>query len=195
MHWLSLVTLVLLLVFAVAGWRAGLIRRVLEFVGVVASVLLASRFGHLVAEQLEDSIGLSDRLAGPVGWLLLFATLLVLTRLAAWALSKALRVSVLGWLDKAGGTLLGLLIGTLVASVLLMLATRLPVEDDLAERIESEPVTRIVHGAAPALYGLVVRDGKDDLERLWERAKDGLRESDAAADAVRDAVADRLDGD
>ncbi len=195
MSWLSLLTLALLLVFAVAGWRAGLIRRVLEFVGLVAAVLLASHYGHLVASQLEESTGLADRLAGPLGWLLLFAALLVLTRLAAWALSKALRVSVLGWLDKSGGALLGLLIGALVASVLLMLATKLPVDGDLAERIESEPLTRIVHGAAPALYGLVVRDGKDDIERLWQRAKDGLRESDAAADAVKDAVREQLDGD
>lgn len=195
MHWLSLATLALLLVFAVFGWRAGLIRRILEFVGMVASVLLASRYGHMVSGQLKESTGLEDRLAGPLGWVLLFAALLVLTKLAAWGLSKALCVSVLGALDKVGGALLGLLIGVLVCSVLLMLAARLPVDGDLAERIERDSVTRTVHGAAPFLYGLVFRDGGVDLDRLWDRAKDRLRESDAATGAVREAVSDKLGGD
>ena len=195
MPWLSAAVLVLLLVSAVLGWRAGLIRRVLEFVGLVAAMLLASRFGYLVAEQLASSTGLSDRLAGPLGWLLLFAALLVLARVAAWGIAKALHVSVLGWVDRTGGALLGLLIGTLVGSVLLMLAARLPVEGDLAEQIESQPLPRYVHAAAPTLYGLVVRDGKIDIDRLWQRAKDEIRDSGAAADAVRDAVSERLDGD
>ena len=198
MHWLTIATLILLFVFAVAGWRAGLIRRVLELVGMVASVLLASHYGHLVAEQLQDSTDLDDRLAGPLGWFLLFAVLLLLTRLLAWALSKALRVSILGWLDRWGGGLLGLLIGLLVGSVLLMLVGRLPVDGDLADQIEHDSVTRFVHGAAPALYGFVVRDKGDEIERLWDRARDtvgDLPDPGLSAESVRDAVKDRLGDD
>lgn len=198
MHWLTIATLILLFAFAVAGWRAGLIRRVLEFVGMVASVLLASHFGHLVAEQVQDSTGLSERLAGPVGWLLLFAVLILLTRLMAWGLAKILQVSIIGWLDHWGGAGLGVLIGLLVGSVLLMLVCRLPVEGNLAEQVEHDPVTRLVHGAAPALYNLVVRDKGEDIERLWDRAKETVGDlsiPDQALEGVRDAVGDRLGGD
>jgi len=197
-HWLTIATLALLFAFAVAGWRAGLIRRVLEFVGMVASVLLASHFGHLVAEQVQDSTGLSDRLAGPLGWLLLFVVLILLTRLMAWGLAKILHVSIIGWLDHWGGAGLGLLIGLLVGSVLLMLVCRLPVEGDLAEQVEHDPVTRLVHGAAPALYNLVVRDKGDDIERLWDRAKDtigDLPNPGRAVEGVREAVNERLGDD
>ena len=196
MHWLTIATLALLFVFAVAGWRAGLIRRVLEFVGMVASVLLASRYGFLAADWLQDATGLTDRLAGPVGWILVFAALLVVTRLLAWSLAKALRVSVLGWVDRWGGALLGVGIGVLVCSVLLMLVCRIPGDGRLAEQVRDDPVTRVVHGAAPALYALVVRGDNDDLERLWQRAREGLEDlpdAGEAVDAVRESVGDRLD--
>jgi len=196
MHWLTIATLALLLVFAIAGWRAGLIRRVLEFVGMVASVLLASRFGFLAADWLQDLTGLEDRLARPLGWLLVFIVLLIGTRVLAWLLAKALRVSVLGWVDRWGGALLGVLIGVLVCSVLLMLVCRVTGDDDLAEQVRSDPVTRVVHSAAPALYALVARGDHEDLERLWQRAREGIDElpdPGEAASSLRDAVGDRLD--
>ncbi len=196
MHWLTIATLALLLVFAIAGWRAGLIRRVLEFVGMVASVLLASRFGFLAADWLQDLTGLEDRLARPLGWLLVFIVLLIVTRVLAWLLAKALRVSVLGWVDRWGGALLGVLIGVLVCSVLLMLVCRVTGDDDLAEQVRSDPVTRVVHSAAPALYALVARGDHEDLERLWQRAREGIDElpdPGEAASSLRDAVGDRLD--
>jgi len=196
---LTIATLILLFAFAVAGWRAGLIRRVLEFVGMVVSILLASHYGHLVAEQLQDSTGgLSDRLVGPLAWLILFVVLILLTRLMAWGLAKTMQVSILGWLDHWGGAGLGLLIGLLVGSVLLMLVCRLPVEGDLAEQVERDPVTRLVHGAAPALYNLVVHNKGDDIERLWDRAKDSVGDlpiPDKAVEGVRDAVSERLGDD
>ncbi|MBU0743016.1 CvpA family protein [bacterium] len=198
MHWLTIATLALLLVFAVAGWRAGLIRRVLEFVGMVASVLLASRYCFLAADWLQDTAGLEDRWARPLGWLLVFAALLLVAKLAAWSLAKALRVSVLGWVDRWGGALLGMLIGVLVCSVLLMLACRITGDDDLAKQVRSDPVTRIVHGAAPTLYAFVVRGDHEDLERLWQRARDGFEElpdPGEAASSLREAVSDRLDED
>ena len=198
MHWLTIVTLALLFVFALLGWRAGLIRRVLELVGMVASVVLASHYGHLLAEPLQDITGLSERLAGPLGLIVLLVVLILVTRLLAWGLSKALRVSILGWVDRWGGGLLGLTIGLLVCSVLLMLVCRLPVEGDLAEQVERDPVTRFVHGAAPALYTFVVQDNGEQIERLWNRAKDSvgdLPDPGQAVDGVRDAVGEHLGND
>ncbi|MBC8423516.1 CvpA family protein [bacterium] len=196
MHWLTIATLALLFVFAIAGWRAGLIRRVLEFVGMLASVLLASRFGFVAAEWLQETTGLDDRYAGPVGWLLVFAVLLVVTKLLAWALAKALRVSILGWVDRWGGALLGMLMGVLVCSVLLMLVCRVSGDGDLADQVRKDPVIRLVHGAAPALYALVANGENDDLERLWQRTREGLDklpDPGDAASSVREAVEDKID--
>ncbi len=196
MHWLTVATVVLLLVFTLAGIKAGLIRRILEFVGMVASLLLASRFGFVTADWLQESTNLDDRYAGPLGWLLIFAALLAVTKVLAWALAKALRVSILGWIDRVGGSLLGLVMGVLVCSVLLMLVCRVSDDGDLAEQVRGNPVTRFVHGAAPALYGLVVEGEHEDLERLWQRAREGLDDlpdPGDAASSVRDAVEDKLE--
>ncbi len=64
--------------------------------------------------------------------------------------------------------------------------------------MRSDPVTRVVHGAAPTLYALVARGDHEDLERLWQRARDGfdeLPDPGETADSLREAVTDRLDDD
>ena len=176
MFWLSILTVVALVVFTVLGYRAGLIRRVLEFVGLVAAVLLASLYGRLIADWLAEYTGLGENLAGPAGWLIIFAVMLLVTRMVANVLSKAMRVSVLGWFDRWSGALLGLAIGAVVCSVLLMVATRIPGENNLADEVQAEPVTRVVHGVAPAIYAFVARGEDADLKTLWQKAQEEAQE-------------------
>jgi hypothetical protein len=194
-HWTGIAVLLLLAVCTAAGWRTGLVRRVLEFAGLVASLLLATRYGGEVAALLVAETGLSPGAAAPVGWALLFVALLAATRLLAWAVAGAVRVSVLGWLDRWGGAALGLLAGVLVGSVLLMLLCRLAGDGELRRRVREEPVTRLVHGAAPALYELAGGD-RERVSRLWTDARERLPELPdvgGAVDAVRDAVGERAD--
>jgi uncharacterized membrane protein required for colicin V production len=184
MYWLSILTVVLLVVFTVLGYRAGLIRRILEFLGLVAAVLLASLYGYLIADWLQEHAGLAENLAGPAGWIMIFAVMLLVTRLVAGVLSKAMRVSVLGWFDSWGGAVLGLAIGFVVCSVLLMVATRVPGEDNLADEVQAETVTRVVHGVAPAIYNFVARGEDADLKALWARAQE---EAEEAQEKLKDA--------
>ena len=134
MHWLTIVILLFLLLNAFTGWRKGLIRRVLEFVGLVPSVFLAMRMLDLSSTMLF-SMGVPAGASRILGWLLIFAVCLVITRFVAWSVSKLVQMSILGWLDRWGGAALGLIGGMILGSVLLMVATHSPGTDDLREHL------------------------------------------------------------
>jgi len=196
MHWLTIVVLIFLLITAWEGWRKGLIRRVLELVGLVLSIVAALRLVDPASTWLF-SIGLPAQSARIVGWLLIFVVCMAATRFVAWTVSKMLRASLLGWVDRWGGALLGLCGGLVLASVLLMAASHVPGNDDMRRAIDDHAVPRGVYAVAPVLYGLLVQD-ESDVEELWDRARQGLDhlpDMSDQAEKAKDIISDTLDGD
>lgn len=193
MHWMTAVVLVVLALFTLLGWRAGLIRRVLELFGLVLSLVAAGWGMPYAGDLLAEKTGLAPGPADVVGWILVFVVCLLLTRLLAQLVSKTIQATILGWIDRVGGAALGLAGGLLVGSVLLMAAVHLPGGEARAEVIAEEPLLDFVHQAAPTLLGVVNADG--DLERIWESAKQRAEDLDGVVDGVSEAVGERLGGD
>jgi len=176
MSWLTMTVAGVLLISAALGWRAGLIRRVLELAGVAVSIMAASHWGAPTGVWLEAATGLPATVAVPAGWIVVVVLGIVIARLVAWGVAKLVRLTILGWLDKAGGAVFGTLAGGLIASLLLILAANLPPNEDLRSMIRDEPLPRLVHGAAPAMWNLVA--GKDSQPSdLWREAREAAGET------------------
>jgi len=179
MPWISAAVVAVVALFAIGGWRAGLVRRLLELAGLLAAVLIAAAQWRAAGDWLHRVAGVGPSLAPLAGWLLLFAAVLIVSRLLAWLVGKSLNASALGRLDRAGGLLGGLLAGMLVVSVALMLVCRLDRGGAWCARIQSQTVSRLAYGAAPAFFRTVVdeREAGD----LWRHARGAAADLPAAA--------------
>jgi hypothetical protein len=187
MPWISVAVVAVLALFAAGGWRTGLVRRLLEIAGLFAALLIAAAQWRAAGDWLQRVAGVGERLAPLAGWLLIFAGVLIVSRLLAWLVGRSLNTSALGRLDRAGGLLGGLFAGLLVVSVALMLVCRLDRGGAWCARIQSQTVARLAYGAAPAIYSTVVdeREAGD----LWRHARDAAADLPAAAmEAGRSAV-------
>lgn len=191
MTWLSMVIALVLLISAATGWRAGIVRRAVHLVGVVAAVFAAGRWGAAAGDALADAAGMPERLAGPVGWIAVFAVVIAVSWLVAWGVMKLVRSTPLGWLDHGGGAFFGLLTATLVLSVLLLISVRLQPDDDLRSRIDAEPLPKAVYHAAPAFWNLVAGDD-GRLGDLWTDVTATAR--DAVGDAAGELGAEAVEG-
>jgi len=185
MNILLLLAVAIIAVFTVMGFKVGLVRRVVEFVGLLLSFLLATNLASRWSEPLAGATGLEERVAVYVAWIILFLLGLVATRIAAWFISKTIRISILGWLDRLGGAVFGLLTGAILTSVILIALTQvLPDGDTLSEEFTEHPVARVIYNAAPTIYDTFQKLGGDE-EHLWEKIREKL-------DTVSDQAADRL---
>jgi membrane protein required for colicin V production len=113
----------------IALWR-GLVREVVALAGWVAAIVLAVMASGEVAAALPVSWG-SDVARYLIAFAGLFLLTLVLSALAGWLLSRAVKAIGLGFLDRLLGALFGLARGLLIVLVLALLAglTTLPQTD------------------------------------------------------------------
>jgi len=176
-----LVVLLVILGFGVMGYRVGIVRRLVECAGLIASILLAMKFAALVNPHIVDATGLAQRPALIASWVLLLLVGLLLTRLLAAVVRKVVRATILGWLDRWGGAVLGLVMGTLLASSILIAVSHVPGGQAIQATFDEDAVGRFVFDAAPRLYQQAQRWVGGDEDELWrtvlEEAKRRAREA------------------
>jgi len=180
-----LIALAVIIVFGILGFRDGVVKRILEIAGVLVSLILTARFATAVQPWMMDKTGMNEGASLLVTWAVLFFVGLVLSRILATLISKALRLTVLGWLDKWGGALVGIAFGTLVTSVLLVAVSQVPGGKSVQEAYNRTSMGQFIFFAAPAFYEQVRSLSGGQVEEVWDRVLDEARKS---GEKVKDEV-------
>lgn len=140
MNWLDLLLALLFFYCLFSGWRRGLIRQVFAVAGIIASYLAAIRFSSDFADWLEKILPLSKwlpqqfnspvlpalSLGDIILYLLCFAIIFgLVSRLFEFAGAAAhefFSLPVLGWVNGAGGMLLGAIKGAAIILIIVAAA-------------------------------------------------------------------------
>lgn len=188
--------------FGVMGFRDGVVKRVLEIVGLLVTLVLTARFAAAALPWMQEHTGLSEGPALLITWAVLFIAGFVLTKLLASLLSKLIRLTILGWVDRWGGALLGALIGVLFCSVVLVALNQITGDGKIQTAYEESTAGDLLFHAAPSFYRAVRGLSGGRAEEVWSRVMDRAKEeADRAADdvrkqageAARDEIGDRID--
>jgi membrane protein required for colicin V production len=99
----------------------GFIRQVLSVVGLIAGLVLANRYGGAVAGWLSSFFS-SAALVQVLGFVLVLIAVSAAVSLLATLLHRFIGLLFLGWLDHLIGGVLGLLQGTLISTVIVLVA-------------------------------------------------------------------------
>ncbi len=117
MSWLDIVVLVPLVITTLLGFKTGLIKAVLSLVGVIVGVILAGRF-YAPLSQILTFIPQET-----VAKIVAFAIILIGVMVAASVLARLLKwvtsMMMLGWVNRLGGAVFGLLVGAITCGALL----------------------------------------------------------------------------
>lgn len=105
-------------VSTILGLYWGIIRQVLSLVGLVAGIVLASRYAPGVAEWLSSFVR-DSRVAYLLGFVAVLIAVSTLASLLASVLHRFVGLLFLGWADHLLGGILGAIQGALLATVLI----------------------------------------------------------------------------
>lgn len=117
MNWLDIVIIVALAATTFFGLKTGIIKAGLSLAGIIVGVILAGHFYIPLAEELSF-IPLAG-LAQVIAFIIILAVVAVTAAVLALLLKWVASIAMLGWIDRLGGAIFGLLLGTLFCSALL----------------------------------------------------------------------------
>ena len=132
MSWLDIAAIVIIGIATLIGLKIGIIKAVLTLAGVVIGVLLAGRFYVALAEQLTFIP--QETLARVVAFAIILALVVLIASVIAGVLKWLASIILLGWVNRLGGALLGLIMGSIFCGALLAIWTKfLGISDPIAE--------------------------------------------------------------
>jgi membrane protein required for colicin V production len=119
MNWLDIAIVLIVAFFAATAFSAGLIRELVTLVSAVVGIVVAGLFYDDLARDVLVFIDNKDT-ANIVGFLMLLGAIYLAGQLIAIMLKQVAAILLLGWADRLGGALFGLLKGLVVVEVLLI---------------------------------------------------------------------------
>ncbi len=118
MSWLDLVIVVVLAISTFLGLRMGIIKAVLSLAGVIVGVILAGQYYVALADILpffSETSSAAKIVAFAIILIVVMVIAITLARLLKWAAS----VMMLGWVNRLGGAIFGLVLGAIFCGALL----------------------------------------------------------------------------
>lgn len=116
---LDIIFVIILVLAIIKGFRRGLIVGIFSLLAVVIGLAAAMKLSTVAAGYLGDAVSISDRWLPILSFAVVFIAVVLLIRLGANAIEKAVQAVTLGWLNRLGGILLYLAIYITIFSVVL----------------------------------------------------------------------------
>ena len=132
MSWLDIAIIVVIGITAFVGLKNGIIKTVLTLAGVIVGVILAGRFYVALAEKLTFIP--QETLARVVAFAIILIGVILIVSIIAGVLKWLASIVLLGWVNRLGGALLGLIMGAIFCGALLAIWTKfLGISEPVAE--------------------------------------------------------------
>ena len=185
MTWLDIVLIVLGALGLLVGLKLGLLKAVLLVGGGILGLILAAQISQPLASGLTDSVG-DDSVATVIAYAIVLVVVIAAALVAAAILRKTLDKLLLGWVDMAGGAILGLGSGVLAGVAIIAMVARLTFLvpehiPGIGERIEAREQMKagLVDSELVPYYldGLFAMPG-DTIGMIPDDFEQALREAD-----------------
>lgn len=142
MNGLDIFFVVVLGFFLFRGVFRGLILEISSIAGLIAGFMIANRY-YMELQPVVSRVISSPEWAQVAAYLGIFLSVMFVVALFSVFLKKLLKLIMLGWLDRIGGGLLGLIKAGLICSLTLLVMTVFLPEDD--ELMNNSKIAPYVH--------------------------------------------------
>ncbi len=175
MNGVDLIILIILAIGFISGLARGIVRTLFGLAALVLGVVAAAGSFGYVATGLFGFLS-DERMAEILAFILVFLIVFCLIALIGRLLSRVVKIAALGWVDRLAGGVAGIILASIVAGVLLLLAvlggfhkTPALALSNMAPRVLS--VTDAIVTVIPENF----RDGFEEeyrtLRSEWEEAR------------------------
>jgi membrane protein required for colicin V production len=131
MNFVDILIWAVLLLFVIKGFLKGFVKEVCSLLGLLLGGWAAFKYDHFLAEAIRPLIHLPHGIAVFLSFVLIFLSLGLLFYLFGYLLTVVCKIALLGWLNRIGGVLFGLLEGALLLCMVLYFGVSRPVPEKM----------------------------------------------------------------
>jgi len=176
MNAIDVFILIILALFIIKGLFRGLIIEVFTLAGLLIGYVVALKGFGLVTAIIDSMVELPALLVTTLGFLIIFIGILVIFRVAAGLVKKFAKWTLLGWVDHLCGGVFGMLKGALIASLLALLFSLIPMSEDMQKTQDDSLLFKPIRGVAPAIFNFVQMTFPKTKD-FYEELKEGFSKS------------------
>jgi len=136
-NWIDVSIMIIILLNMIIGIRRGIIRGIINLIGVITAIFLAIFWFKEVGEFISSHSQISGEIANILGFALIFLGIYLIARIIEIFFKKILSLLFVFWIDGLGGAVFGLLKGSLIVGILLVIITFIPLPVFLKEQLEN----------------------------------------------------------
>lgn len=154
MGWMDLVIIALMMLTAMIGFKRGLLRQVVELVGLVFGVFLAL---YLTGGLVETYTGPASqwRVTPPLVFLGIVGISMLVSQVAGRVASEIMQVTFFGWFDQVGGAMAGAAKGALWLSILITVVLHMNLGPKVTAQVEDSALAPPLAKLLPAAFDVV----------------------------------------
>lgn len=157
MNSVDIVILIIAGIFCIRGLIKGIVVEVFSLAGMILAYFVALREMSTLSDFVLQYIKLPEFLISTICFSLIFIVVFFVLRLMANLISKLIRGTLIGWVDRLGGGVLGLAKGVLLSSLLLLFMSMIPLPEDIHAVQVNSKLDKSVRPVAPAVFNFLVK--------------------------------------
>jgi membrane protein required for colicin V production len=136
-NWIDVSIMIIILLNLIIGIRRGIIRGLINLIGIIAAVFLAIFWFKEVGQYISLHIEISRQIANILGFVLVFLGVYIIARIIEIFLKKIFSLLFISWIDALGGAVFGLVKGSLIVGILLVIINFIPLPVFLKNQLEN----------------------------------------------------------
>lgn len=140
MNYLDIIIGIILLLFALAGLKNGIIREAFALVAFIGGVYGAVKLSDYVGEKLSTVINVSHEWMSVISFIIVFILLALAINLIGKGVSKLAESLSLGFFDKIGGFMFGVAKGLLIVGVVIIVLDFFGIKDVINKETREKSV-------------------------------------------------------
>jgi len=152
-------------VSALLGLKWGLVQSILNFVAIYVAMLVGAQIADGLVARVTDDVQ-NESVATAIGYVVIFLGIFIIAQIVGRIIRPMLTIIFLGWVDKLGGVVVGVLLGGIlvIGAVTAMARVAYPQDEAILVEIE-ELASGNFEAAKERLYQeLAERYGRDALK-------------------------------
>ncbi|MBR6437717.1 MAG: CvpA family protein [Bacteroidales bacterium] len=131
MNYLDIIIAILLILFAIGGFRNGIIREAFSLVAFAVGIYGAIKLSDIVGKWLGNLINVSPEWMSVISFIIVFIALALLINWLGGLIAGLIEKLNLGFIDKIGGIVFGVAKGFLLVGVCILLLDFFGIKDVL----------------------------------------------------------------